>query len=195
MGDPRKKRKKYETPKHPWQGSRIQIEKEILTKYGLKNKKEIWKMQSILRKQSSQVKKLATLTTEQGKKEKEKLIKKLFKLGLVKSNAQLDDVLNLTVKDILERRLQTILVQKKLAGTMKQSRQFITHHHILVNNKLITSPSYLVLSDEEDKINFKGKSSLSKEEHPERVKKEKKLKLKKKKINKKIVKVIKKKEK
>ena len=49
MGDPKKQRKKYETPLHPWQGERILAEKKIMEEYGLKNKKEIWKMNSMLR--------------------------------------------------------------------------------------------------------------------------------------------------
>lgn len=195
MGDPRKKRKKYETPKHPWQASRIKSEKEVLREYTLKNKKEIWKMQSILRKFTSQAKKLSYITTEQVKKEKEQLIKKLCKLGLIKPTAKPEDVLNLTLKDILERRLQTILFKQNLARTMKQARQFITHHHILINNKLITSPSYLVPLEEENKISFRGGSPLFKEEHTERIKIEKKPKTKRKKVKKKIIKVIKKKEK
>jgi len=193
MGDPRKKRKKYETPKHPWKASRIQSEKEISKEYAFKNKRGIWKMQSLLREFTSQAKKLSTATTEQGKKEKEQLIKKLFRLGLIKENAQLDDILNLGLNDILERRLQTILFRKSLSRTMKQARQFITHHHILVGGKIITSPSYLVLSDEENRISFKQKSSLAKEDHKERIKKETEKTAEKKKVKRKLIKVIRKK--
>jgi small subunit ribosomal protein S4 len=34
MGDPRKRKKKYETPTHPWQKDRIDDEKELRRKYG-----------------------------------------------------------------------------------------------------------------------------------------------------------------
>ena len=192
MGDPRKKRKKYETPRHPWQASRIESDREITREYALKNKKEIWKMHSTLREYTSQAKKLATAESEQGKKEKEQLIKRLFRMGLLQATSKLDDVLNLTLKDILERRLQTIVFRKNLSRTMNQARQFITHHHIMIGDKLITSPSHLVLSEQEDKIMFKKESSFTKEDHPERAKKEEKPKVKKK-VKKKIVKVVKKK--
>ena len=191
MGDPRKKRKKYETPRHPWQASRIKTEKEITREYALKSKKEIWKMRSTLRKYTYQAKKLTTDATEQGKKEKEQLIKRLFRIGLVKATAKLEDVLNLTLKDIFERRLQTIVFRKNMARTMNQARQFITHHHIMIGDKLITSPSHMVLLEQEDKIIFKKESSFTKEDHPERAKKEEKPKTKK--VKKKLVKVIKKK--
>mgnify|MGYP001773173473 CR=1 FL=1 len=77
---------------------------------------------------------------------------KLYKLGLLNEGATLDDVLGLTVKDILNRRLQTIVYKKGLANTPKQARQFIVHGHVKINGRKIIYPSYLVNRDEEDKI-------------------------------------------
>ena len=185
MGSPKKIRKKYQTPRHPWQRSRINAEAIIFKEYSLKNKKELWKQQSLLRKYTKQAKRLTNLETEQAKKEKEQLINKLYKLGLLNKTSTIDDVLSLTLKDILERRLQTILFRKNITKSIKQARQFITHNHILVNSKRITSPSHIVSRDEEDKITFNPKSSLKDPEHPERIKEEKKEKKKVKKSEKK----------
>jgi len=160
MGHPRKKRKTYSTPRHPWQAERIEREKVILENYALKNKKEIMKMQSILSKYSSQAKKLANAQTEQAKKEKEQMIGRLFKLGLIKKNAGVDDVLGLTINDIMNRRLQTFVYKKNLANTPKQARQFIVHGHIFVANNKVNVPSYIVNADEENKIEFKEGSHL-----------------------------------
>tara|TARA_Y100000034_G_C6897857_1_gene414404 strand:+ start:217 stop:873 length:657 start_codon:yes stop_codon:yes gene_type:complete len=160
MGHPRKKRKKYSTPRHPWQAERIEKEKKILETYALKNKKEIWKMQSILSKYTTQAKNLANTKTEQAKKEKEQMIGKLFKLGLVKKNANVDDVLGLNLSDIMGRRLQTLVYKRNLANTPKQARQFISHGHIFIDNKKVSVPSYMVNTDEENKIEFKEGSSL-----------------------------------
>ncbi|MCK5025107.1 MAG: hypothetical protein KAS15_00850, partial [Nanoarchaeota archaeon] len=80
-------------------------------------------------------------------------------------------------KDILERRLQTILHRSGRARSMKQARQFITHRHIIISKKKITMPSYMVTLDQEKQIFFVENSNLAKEDHPERViivKKEKK---------------------
>ncbi|PIN72350.1 30S ribosomal protein S4, partial [Candidatus Woesearchaeota archaeon CG10_big_fil_rev_8_21_14_0_10_47_5] len=41
MGDPRKIKKKYSTPIHPWQRARIEEEGVIIKDHGLKNKKEV----------------------------------------------------------------------------------------------------------------------------------------------------------
>jgi len=169
MGDPKFQRKKYETPKHPWQRDRIEEERIILKEYGLKNKKEIWKMVSLLRSFSNQVKKLIAAKDNQAEKEKALLLKRLHLLGLIKKTAQLDDILSLTQKDIMERRLQTIVHRKGLAKSMKQARQFIVHGHIKIKDKKMTIPSYSVKKEEEDFITFVPKSTLANPDHPERV--------------------------
>jgi small subunit ribosomal protein S4 len=86
-------------------------------------------------------------------KEKEKtLIEKLIKIGVLKPGNTLEDVLALTVEDILERRLQTIVYRKGLANSLKHSRQLIVHGHVKINGRKITYPSYLVPKEEENKI-------------------------------------------
>ena len=49
MGYPGKKRKSYETPKHPWQEARMAAEVQLIKAYGLRNKREVWKAASMLR--------------------------------------------------------------------------------------------------------------------------------------------------
>ncbi|AXI24764.1 30S ribosomal protein S4 [Methanofervidicoccus sp. A16] len=171
MGDPRRLKKKYDTPNHPWIGERIKREKELLNKYGLVNKRELWKMETRLRKFRRQARKLISDTSKQGAKEAKQLFSILRRYGiLVKEDPTLDDVLSLTVEDILERRLQTIVFRKGLARTIKQARQFIVHGHIAIKGRRVTAPSYLVPVDEEDHITYAPTSPLASKDHPERVK-------------------------
>lgn len=179
MGDPRRLKKKYSGPGHPWQKARIEAEAELKKEYGYRSKKEVWKMQSVLRNMRAQARKLVGLRSQQAEKEKKQLLDRLFKLGLVKRDADLDDVLSLTIKDVLGRRLQTVLLQRKMATTLKQSRQFITHGHIKVESKTISSPNYLVSKQEEEKIKYSETSPLSDTKHKirqEQYEKEKKVK-------------------
>ena len=168
MGHPKKTRKKYKTPSHPRQKDRIEEEKVLIKEYGLKNKKEVWKTDSNLRKIKRQAKKLIASTTEQSKKEKQQLLSRLFKYGLAQKTSKAEDLLELTTKDFLERRLQTVVYRKGLAKTMKQARQFIVHEHVRVNNRKISSPCHLVTQAEEATIEFCNKSNLANIEHPER---------------------------
>ncbi|MBW2967739.1 30S ribosomal protein S4 [Candidatus Woesearchaeota archaeon] len=169
MGDPKKQRKKYSTPGHPWQRARIEEEKQLMHEYGFKNKTEIWKMVSFLRDATAQAKKLVTLSGPQAEKEKELLLSRLKRYGLLPAEAVLDAILSISLRDVLERRLQTIVYKKNLANSVKQARQFITHEHIMVADKIVTSPSYLVPLKEEGMIRFRDSSKISDPEHPERI--------------------------
>ncbi len=160
MGDPRRIRKKYHTPSHPWQADRIQEEKELLKEYGLKNKREIWKALAILRGIRGQARELLGKRGEQAAWQEKQLMARLRRLNLLKEGATLDDVLSLTVRDILNRRLQTLVYKKGLAATMKQARQFIVHGHITVAGRKVTAPSYLVRADEEDAIGYAKNSPI-----------------------------------
>ena len=174
MGDPKKHRKKYSTPTHPWQKERILQEKELMREYGFKNKKELWKANSKLRNCSDQAKNLIPLKTAQAEKEKKQLIHKLQNLGLIEKASQLEDVLGITLKDLLARRLQTFVLKKEFANSIKQARQFIVHEHIFVGGKKITTPSYIVSKKEEGSITFAPDSKMLQPDHPERMQKKKK---------------------
>ncbi len=149
MGDPGRQRKKFEKPFRPFDKDRIEVEKAIMKEYGLRRKKELWRMEGTIRKFRRRARDLLAESDE--KKEKE-LLEKLEKLGLLKKGAKLEDVLSLEVKDILERRLQTLVYKKGLANSVKQARQMIVHRHVRVDGRVIEWPSYLVNKNEEDKI-------------------------------------------
>ncbi len=170
MGDPKHYRKKYETPLHPWNKTAIETERVLVNDFGLKNKQEILIANSFLRRYKIIAKRLIADKTTQGITEKSQIIGKLQKYGFLSQEAELDEILGLGLKDVLERRLQSQIVRRGLARSMKQARQFITHRHILVGAKEITSPSYLVSKAEESVLSFKIQSALSGEDHPERVK-------------------------
>lgn len=169
MGAPKHLRKKYATPPHPWQKIRIEQEKVLLQEYGLKNKKEIWRMDSLLRRFKQQAKNIIARTDAQSKKEEKQLVDRLVRLNLVKENAKMDDILSLDIKNVMDRRLQTQVFSKGFAKSTKQARQFITHGHIMIGERKITVPSYLVKQDEEGIIRFDERSSLVNPEHPERI--------------------------
>ena len=168
MGDPKKLKKKYSTPPHPWERQRMEEESLLLKEYALKNKKEIWKVAALLRKYTGNAKKLITSRTKQADIERYQLLTKLQRLGLIQEGSRIEDILSLTIRDFMERRLQSIVFKKGLARSMKQARQFITHQHIVVGDKKISVPSYIVLKEEEPLVAFTNKSALSNPEHPER---------------------------
>jgi small subunit ribosomal protein S4 len=94
------------------------------------------------------------------------LLGRLRRLGILSRNVALDNVLDMSVEDILERRLQTLVFRKGLTKSIYQAREFITHGHIAINERRISSPGYLVLKDEESKLDYYSKSPISNPEHP-----------------------------
>lgn len=168
MGDPKRQVNKYSGPRHPWERARIDEEKVLSRDYGLKNKKEIWKESSAIKNIKKQVVMLNSIVGEKADQQKAEMLKKLIELNLLNEGQTLDDALNLTTQNIMERRLQTQVVRQNFARTMKQARQFITHGHVKVNGKKITSPGYIVNKEEQFKIEFVGISKLADPEHPER---------------------------
>ena len=161
MGDPRRLKKKYKKPKHPFQKERLAEELEFLGKYGLRNKREFWKMRTMLGNWRSIARKSRSLSTERAAEVQDTLSKKLIRLGVVGPEARFEDVLSLTVEDLLKRRLQTMVFEKGFAKTIYQARQFIVHGHIQVVGKKIDAPSYIVKREEEDFIGYAPSSPLT----------------------------------
>jgi small subunit ribosomal protein S4 len=168
MGDPIKSRRQYASPAHPWNKARIESEKTLVSEFGLKNKREIYKHIAQVRRFVDNFKRLNYQTTEQSELEKKQLLAKVKRLGLLSAEKELTAVLDLQIKDVMARRLQTIVYKKHLARTIAQARQMIVHRHVLVNGVPIDSPGYLVSLDEESTISFIQRSPFIAESHPER---------------------------
>ncbi len=153
----KRKHKTYSRPKRPFDKERIIEEEKIKEEFGLKNKKEIWKADEKIKSIRNKAKTLISANTE----EQEALFNRLKKIGLnVNSIA---DVLSLDKKDYLKRRLQTILLAKKLSNTVKEARQLITHKKVLINGEVVNTPSYVVSVNLEDKITLKPKKKIKKD--------------------------------
>jgi len=171
MGKPKFSRKKYETPSHPWQEDRIKQENELTKKYGLKNKREIWKAQTRLGRYRTQARELlASVATGdvQSKKESEQLLMRLNRMNILPSKSSLDDVLALDIESILSRRLQTLTYLKGLANTPTQARQLISHGHIAIGERRVTVPGYMVATNEEEELGYTFDSPLNDGMHPAR---------------------------
>lgn len=154
MGDPKKSRRKWTGPRHPWSKDRLMDESRLMGIYGLRNKQELWRANTLIRYFRHRARALLAAPVEIREREEKILIEKLIKLGLLNEGARLDDVLNLRVEDLLERRLQTIVYRKGLAKSIYEARQLITHGHIAIGGRRITSPGYIVSREEEAIIGY-----------------------------------------
>lgn len=166
MGDPKKQRKKYETPRFPWQADTLRKELMMLGQYGLRNKHELWRHKTMLSKFRGAARSLLGKSGEERERLENQLLGRLNRLGILPETAVLDDVLDLSIEDVLERRLQTRVFRGGLSKSVYQARQLITHGHVAIGGKRVHSPGYLVSKSEEENINYAPTSQLSDPDHP-----------------------------
>ena len=166
MGDPKKQRKKYETPRFRWRKDILQEELKLIGQYGLRNKHELWRHKTTLSTARGIARSLIGKPAEERTKIENELLTRLKKQGILAETSALDNVLDLSIEDILERRLQTIVFRKGLTRTIFQARQLITHGHIIIGNRRVTVPSYTVAKAEEDQVMYSPQSAIATEAHP-----------------------------
>ena len=168
MGDPKKPRKKYETPRFPWQTDTLQNELRLIGEYGLRNKKEFWRYGTMISKFRGIARSLLGMSAEERRKREKQLLNRLYRLGILPKGGELDDVLDLAIEDVLERRFQSLAFRRGLAKSMHQARQLIVHGHVAIEGRRVSCPGYLVLREEEAKIGYAPSSPLSNPNHPMR---------------------------
>lgn len=152
MGAPRKIRKKYEKPKAIWNKERIEEQHKIKERYGLKNLRELWRVETELRRIRRNIRNV--LSGRADEKIGKEIANRLSRYNIIAPDTHLDDLFILKSDAILDRRLQSIVFKKGLAKTIKQARQLVTHGFIAINGRRVKSPSYTVKIEEENSISY-----------------------------------------
>ena len=160
MGDPKYPRKTWRKPKRPLNYELKMEELQTLGTFGLRTKKELWKAHTELSRVRQQARSLLALTQKVRDEKEPILLKSLSRIGLISTEATLDDVLNLKPTDLLARRLQTIVSSKLGFKTPYQARQAVIHGHIMIGDRKIDIPSYTVTIAEEDSVKFSPESKI-----------------------------------
>jgi small subunit ribosomal protein S4 len=170
VGGIRKSKKKYDPPGQPWQKTRLAEELIYVGEYGLRNKQELWRYRTALTRIRVNTRDLLALPAADRGLREGQLLARLNRLSLIEAGAQLDDVLDLGMRDILERRLQTQVLRQGLAKTIQQARQLVVHGHVVLDGRRVRSPGMILLRDQERKLEYAASSPLRKATHPERPK-------------------------
>ncbi|MDQ3873830.1 MAG: 30S ribosomal protein S4 [Thermoproteota archaeon] len=152
MGDPRKAKKTFRRPRMIWTTDQLNAELYVMGSYGLRNKRELWKAQTEVARIRNQARALLALSAELRAEKERRLLNFLNRIGLAREDATLDDILNLKVEDLLERRLQTIVMKKAGTTSPYRARQIVSHGHVSIGNRKVNIPSYIVKADEERQI-------------------------------------------
>ena len=158
MGDTKNFRRVWKKPKRPLNFDLKMEELKILGTFGLKTKRELWKARTELSRVRNQARSLLALRQDVRDREEPILLKSLSRVGYVEPDATLDDVLNLELSDLFSRRLQTVVQKKFFFKTPYQARQAVSHGHILIGDRIVNIPSYVVSIDEEPKVKLTTES-------------------------------------
>ena len=154
MGAPKRNRSKFEKPKERWNLERIKKDNALINEYGLKNMKELWKVQSEVSRVRRNVRELLSVSGGESENVKERIIGRLTKLGLATPSTTLDNLLDLKESNMLDRRLQTIVFKRGMARSAKQARQITVHGFISINGRRVNRPGYMVDVEAEKGIGY-----------------------------------------
>jgi len=164
--------KVFRTPKRAYEKERLDAEMKIVGEYGLKNKREVWRVQYALAKIRTAARNLLTLDEkDEGRLfQGDALLRRMVRIGLLlDSERKLDFVLGLTASKMMERRLQTKVFKQGLAKSIHHARVLIKQRHIRVGKQLVNAPSFNVRVDSEKHIDFALTSPFSQGGRPGRV--------------------------
>ena len=161
MGDVKKPRKQYSSPRNPWKREDLSQELYLVGTYGLRNKRELWKAKTELSRVRKQARELLAAPAEVRAKQEAKLLKYLNRIGVLGEASTPDDILGLSIENFLDRRLQTVVWKKGLARSPFQARQMITHGHIVIADRRITIPGYTVKNVEDLEIRLRSGSTMA----------------------------------
>eukprot|EP00830_Metopus_es_P016302 TRINITY_DN49_c0_g1_i5.p1 TRINITY_DN49_c0_g1~~TRINITY_DN49_c0_g1_i5.p1 ORF type:complete len:245 (-),score=64.28 TRINITY_DN49_c0_g1_i5:27-665(-) len=156
--------KTWNAPKRPWERERLCQELKYVGLFGLKNKKEVWRVQYMLAKIRKAARELLILPENDSRRlfEGEALVNRMIRLGVLKENEKrLDYVLGLTVPLFLERRLATKVFRSNSAKSMHEARVKIYQRHIKVGKQLVNIPSFMVRIENENQVQLSQDSALA----------------------------------
>ncbi|KAJ6792996.1 uncharacterized protein M6B38_254595 [Iris pallida] len=157
--------KTFKKPRRPYEKERLDAELKLVGEYGLRAKRELWRVQYALSRIRNAARELLTLDEKNPKRifEGEALLRRMYRYGLLdetQGQGKLDYVLALTVENFLERRLQTLVFKSGMAKSIHHARVLIRQRHIRVGRQVVNIPSFMVKVESAKHIDFSLTSPL-----------------------------------
>merc|ERR1711927_43091 len=144
-------------PRRPFEKERLDAELKLIGTYGLKNKREIWRVRLALAKIRATARTLLTKDEKDPSRifEGQALMRRMIRYGILDEDKQrLDYVLSLTLENFMERRLQTLVFKRGLAKSIHHARVLIKQRHIRVGRQIVNVPSFMVRVESQPHIEF-----------------------------------------
>nr|CAB3462106.1 unnamed protein product [Digitaria exilis] len=147
----------FKKPRRPYEKERLDAELKLVGEYGLRCKRELWRVQYALSRIRNAARHLLTLDEKNPRRifEGEALLRRMNRYGLLaEGQNKLDYVLALTAENFLARRLQTLVFKAGMAKSIHHARVLIKQRHIRVGRQIVNVPSFMVRVESEKHIDF-----------------------------------------
>merc|ERR1712178_158419 len=144
-------------PRRSYDKPRLDAELKLIGTYGLKNKREIWRVGLVLSKVRAVARQLLTLEERDPQRifQGQALMRRMIRYGILDEDKQrLDYVLSLKIENFMERRLQTLVHKRGLAKSIHHARVLIRQKHIRVGRQIVDIPSFMVRVESQPHIEF-----------------------------------------
>merc|ERR1712072_615628 len=144
-------------PRRPFEKERLDAELKLIGQYGLKNKREIWRVRLALAKIRATARTLPTKDDKDPVRifEGQALLRRMIRYGILDEDKQrLDYVLSLKIDQFMERRLQTLVFKRGLAKSIHHARVLIRQRRIRVGRQIVNVPSFMVRVESQPHIEF-----------------------------------------
>lgn len=145
-------------------------ELQLLGTYGLKNKKELWRILSQARADKKQARDLLISTNHQEfMTQGRSLLNRLYRNGMISLadfndeeslRSGLREVLNFELTTYLDRRLQSVVYRAGMARNIHHARILIEHKHIAVGEREINKAGMAVRDENDALVQITPTSSL-----------------------------------